>query len=97
MLRDNAREFFAGECPMALVRRADENGHRLRRGFWSKLAAQGYTGITFDEEYGGVGLGIVELVLLMEEAGRALLPGPLFRLSRWRAPRSTHAAAESSK
>ena len=45
---------------------------------WRKLAAQGYTGIIFDEEYGGVGLGMVELVLLMEEAGRALLPGPLF-------------------
>ncbi len=45
---------------------------------WSKLAAQGYTGIIFDEAYGGVGLGVVELVLLMEEAGRALLPGPFF-------------------
>jgi len=39
---------------------------------------QGYTGIIFPEEYGGVGLGKVELMLLMEETGRALLPGPLF-------------------
>src|SRR5208282_2323496 len=45
---------------------------------WSKLTEQGYTGIIFPEAYGGVGLGKVELVLLMEEAGRALLPGPLF-------------------
>jgi alkylation response protein AidB-like acyl-CoA dehydrogenase len=45
---------------------------------WSKLAAQGYTGIIFAEESEGVGLGLVELLLLMEEAGRALLPGPLF-------------------
>ena len=45
---------------------------------WSKLASQGYTGIIFDEAYEGVGLGLVELALLMEEAGRALLPGPLF-------------------
>jgi alkylation response protein AidB-like acyl-CoA dehydrogenase len=43
-----------------------------------KLAEQGYTGIIFPEEYGGVGLGKVELMLLMEEAGRALLPGPFF-------------------
>jgi len=45
---------------------------------WAKLAEQGYTGIIFPEELGGVGLGIVELILLMEEAGRALLPGPFF-------------------
>ena len=45
---------------------------------WRKLADQGYTGIIFPEEYGGVGLGQVELILLMEEAGRALLPGPFF-------------------
>jgi alkylation response protein AidB-like acyl-CoA dehydrogenase len=47
-------------------------------GLWTKLADQGYTGIIFPEEYGGVGLGKVELILLMEEAGRALLPGPFF-------------------
>src|SRR2546427_11213448 len=45
---------------------------------WWKLAEQGYTGIIFPEEYGGGGLGKVELILMMEEAGRALLPGPLF-------------------
>jgi alkylation response protein AidB-like acyl-CoA dehydrogenase len=45
---------------------------------WLKLVEQGYTGIIFSEEYGGIGLGKVELVLLMEEAGRALLPGPFF-------------------
>jgi alkylation response protein AidB-like acyl-CoA dehydrogenase len=64
ILRDSAREFFAGECAPAVVRRL--------------IAAQGYTGIIFDERYGGVGLGLVELALLMEEAGRVLLPGPLF-------------------
>src|SRR4029077_19817417 len=41
-----------------------------------KLADQGYTGIIYAEEYDGVVLGKVELMLLMEEAGRALLPGP---------------------
>src|SRR5262249_62428065 len=43
-----------------------------------KLAAQGYRAIIVDEAPGGVGLGIVVLGLLMEEAGRAPLPGPLF-------------------
>jgi alkylation response protein AidB-like acyl-CoA dehydrogenase len=78
ILRDSAREFFAGECPPATVRRVMETETAHDAALWSQLAAQGYTGITFDEDHGGVGLGVVELVLLMEEAGRALLPGPLF-------------------
>jgi len=78
ILRDSAREFFAGECPMAFVRRAAESTTAYDLQLWAKLAAQGYTGIIVDEAYGGVGLSIVDLVLLMEEAGRALLPGPLF-------------------
>jgi alkylation response protein AidB-like acyl-CoA dehydrogenase len=78
MLRDSAREFLAGECPMAFVRRAAESANACDLNLWAKLAAQGYTGIIVDEAHGGVGLGIVELALLMEEAGRALLPGPLF-------------------
>lgn len=78
ILRDSAREFFAGECPMAVVRRLMETSTADDAALWSKIAAQGYTGIIFDEEYGGIGLGVVELALLMEEAGCALVPGPLF-------------------
>jgi alkylation response protein AidB-like acyl-CoA dehydrogenase len=77
-LRDSARKFFAGECPIAEVRRLMETDTAFDSNLWAKLAAQGYTGIIFPEEFGGVGLGIVELILLMEEAGRALLPGPFF-------------------
>ena len=78
MLKDNARKFFAGECPMEEVRRLMETDTAYDASLWTKMAEQGYTGIIFPEEYGGVGLGKVELALLMEEAGRALLPGPLF-------------------
>ncbi|PYT81883.1 MAG: acyl-CoA dehydrogenase [Acidobacteria bacterium] len=77
-LRDSARKFFAAECPIAEVRRLMETDTAFDADLWSKLSEQGYTGIIFPEEFGGVGLGIVELVLLMEEAGRALLPGPFF-------------------
>ncbi len=78
ILKDSARKFFAGECPMEEVRRLMETDTAYDEGLWTKLAEQGYTGIIFPEEYGGVGLGKVELILLMEEAGRALLPGPFF-------------------
>src|SRR3954447_25296650 len=76
ILQDSAREFFAGEVPIARVRRLVETNTADDPTLWKKLADQGYTGITSPEEHGGVGLGAVELILLMEEAGRALLPGP---------------------
>jgi alkylation response protein AidB-like acyl-CoA dehydrogenase len=77
-LKDSARKFFAGECPSAEMRRLMETDTAYDAALWAKLTDQGYTGIIFPETYGGVGLGKVELMLLMEEAGRALLPGPFF-------------------
>ena len=77
-LKESARKFFAGECPMAEVRRLMETDTAYDPKLWAKLVEQGYTGIIFPEEFGGVGLGTLELIVLMEEAGRALLPGPFF-------------------
>jgi alkylation response protein AidB-like acyl-CoA dehydrogenase len=78
ILKDTARKFFAGESPIAAVRKAMETGTAYDAALWTKLSEQGFTGIITPEEYGGMGLGKVELVLLMEEAGYALLPGPFF-------------------
>ena len=77
-LKDSARKFFAGECPSAEMRRLMETDTAYDAALWSKITEQGYTGIIFPEACGGVGLGKFELMLLMEEAGRALLPGPFF-------------------
>lgn len=78
ILKQNARQFFAGECPMTHVRHLAESKQPYDAALWSKMAAQGYTGVIFPEKYDGLGLGKVELILLMEEAGRALLPGPFW-------------------
>jgi alkylation response protein AidB-like acyl-CoA dehydrogenase len=78
LLEDSARKFFATECPMAHVRRLMETDTAYDGALWSKMTEQGFTGIIFPEEYDGAGLGTVELILLMEETGRALLPGPFF-------------------
>jgi alkylation response protein AidB-like acyl-CoA dehydrogenase len=77
-LKNSARKFFAGECPSTEMRRLTETDTAYDGTLWSKLTDQGYTGIIYPESYGGVGLGKVELMLLMEEAGRALLPGPFY-------------------
>ena len=78
ILKDNARKFFSVECPTAEVRRLMETDTAYDPALWSKMAEQGFTGIIFPEEAGGLGLGKVELILLMEEMGYALVPGPFF-------------------
>jgi alkylation response protein AidB-like acyl-CoA dehydrogenase len=45
---------------------------------WRKMEEQGWMGLALPERYGGVGLGFMELALLLEEMGRVLLPGPFF-------------------
>jgi alkylation response protein AidB-like acyl-CoA dehydrogenase len=77
-LKDSARKFFAGECPGSEMRRLMETETAYDPQLWAKLTDQGYTGIIFPEEFGGLAFGQVELMLLMEESGRALLPGPFF-------------------
>jgi alkylation response protein AidB-like acyl-CoA dehydrogenase len=76
VLKNSAREFFSAECPIAEVRRLMETSTAYDAGLWRKMAHQGWTGIVFDEEYGGLGLGLVEMAVALEEMGRALLPGP---------------------
>jgi alkylation response protein AidB-like acyl-CoA dehydrogenase len=78
VLKNSAREFFSAECPNAEVRRLMENPTAYDAALWQKMAHQGWTGMVFDEEYGGLGLGLVEMAVALEEMGRALLPGPYF-------------------
>ena len=78
ILKDNARRFFSAECPITEVRRLMASDTAYDPHLWKKMAEQGFTGIIFPEEFGGLGLGKVELALLMEEMGYALVPGPFF-------------------
>ncbi|MFD8235001.1 acyl-CoA dehydrogenase family protein [Streptomyces sp. NPDC059696] len=52
-------------------------GPRVDRGLWRGLGELGFFALRLPEAEGGVGLGLPEAVLVFEEAGRALLPGPL--------------------
>jgi hypothetical protein len=75
-VKDAAREFFSKELPMPEVRKLIETDTAFDRTLWKKIAEQGYTGMIFPEAYDGVGLGPVEMAAVMEEMGRALVPGP---------------------
>ena len=78
MLRNSAREFLEAECPTSYVRDMELDERGYSPDMWNAMAEMGWLGLPFPEEYGGEGLGFVELAVLLEEMGSALLPGPYF-------------------
>ena len=78
LLRSTARKFFENECGSDTVRRLMETPEGISPDLWTKLAEQGWLGLVYPEAYAGMGLGLVDLVVLMEEMGRAVVPGPYF-------------------
>jgi alkylation response protein AidB-like acyl-CoA dehydrogenase len=76
LLRETARKFLDSECDSRFVRARIAEPAAVTDEFWKKLADQGWLGIVYPEEVGGSGLGLVDLVVLMEEMGRRTMPGP---------------------
>ena len=76
MLRSSARGFLEKENPRQLLRgmAADVAGYSPE--LWRKMAGLGWLGLTLPAEYGGAGGSFLDLMVLLEECGRALLPGP---------------------
>jgi alkylation response protein AidB-like acyl-CoA dehydrogenase len=78
LLRSTARKFFDNECTSETVRKLMDGPEGMTPDLWKKIAEQGWTGLIFPDEHGGMGLGFVDLVVLMEEMGRSVVPGPFF-------------------
>lgn len=78
MLKNTARDFLEAECPDTYVRAMEEDQRGYTPEMWRKLVEQGWLGLIFPERYGGVGLDFLDLSILLEEMGRAMLPGPFF-------------------
>src|SRR5215470_18487106 len=96
MLRSSAREFLARQCPSSYVRRMMEAEDAWDPAFWARLAEMGWTGLGIPEEYGGVGT-FLDLVVILEEAGRALLPGPYFSTMGLAVPALLEAGSDVQK
>jgi alkylation response protein AidB-like acyl-CoA dehydrogenase len=76
LLKNAARDFLEKECPDTFVREMEEDERGYTPEFWQKMAAQGWQGIVIPEQYGGTGMSFTDLIVLLEEFGRALVPGP---------------------
>src|SRR5438093_12818492 len=78
MLRKSARDFLAKECPMTYVRQMMEDEQGFRDEQWRKMAELGWMGLILPEAHGGAGLDFVDMIVVLEEMGRVVLPGPFF-------------------
>ncbi len=97
MLRDAARRFLADNCPTTFVRRmmADDSAHDPV--FWKKLSELGWPGLLIPENYGGQGGTFLDMTVVLEEAGKALLPGPFFTASILGASAMVEGGSEAMK
>ena len=78
-LRRLVRRFLEERSPMTEVRRLMETSEGFDRDVWSQMANQlGLQSLIVPEAYGGAGFSFVELVVVLEETGAALLGAPLF-------------------
>ena len=89
-LRASVRAFLARECPIGLVRGAVERGERADT-LWHHMVELGWPGLTLAADHGGVGLGFVEVAVVVEELGRVIAPGPFLATATQFAPVVRHA------
>jgi alkylation response protein AidB-like acyl-CoA dehydrogenase len=78
MLRELSREFLAREASPRMTRAVMEDALGYSENTWHHMAEMGLQGLSIEPRYGGQGLGMIDLALVLEEMGRAAYPGPYF-------------------
>src|SRR3982074_3428105 len=81
MLRGLTREFLSRESAPRAVRTLMEDPRGFSDATWQQMADMGLPGLAIDAGYGGQGLGMIELALVLDEMGRAAYPGRYFAAS----------------
>jgi len=78
LIKSSAREFLEKEYPKDVVRQLEESEEGYSPELWEKTAELGWIGLNIPEEYEGMGMDYLDLVILLEEIGGNLMPGPFF-------------------
>jgi alkylation response protein AidB-like acyl-CoA dehydrogenase len=96
--RETLRRFLADHAPMAEVRRAMETAEGFDPALWKRMAKElGLQGVHLSEAYGGQGFSFLELGIVQEELGRALVPTPYFSTVCLAANAILNAGSESER
>jgi alkylation response protein AidB-like acyl-CoA dehydrogenase len=75
-LKTSAREFLAGECPTTFVRKVMASEDGAAPELYAQIAKLGWHGLIIPEKFGGAGLAMLDMAVLLEEQGYAAMPGP---------------------
>jgi len=73
-----ARRFCENETPIAYVRTMFSEPRGFTDEIWSKMADMGWMAMRVPEAYGGLGMELMDMAVILEEMGRAVVPGPFF-------------------
>jgi alkylation response protein AidB-like acyl-CoA dehydrogenase len=76
-IKATARDFLAARYKSERIRELAQSETGFEQSDWEEMAGLGWPGLALPEEWGGQGLGIVDLAVLFEEMGYALAPSPL--------------------
>ena len=76
MVKNAAREFLEGECPPSLARDMEVDDLGYPPELWRQMAQLGWLGMSLPESFGGQGLPLTYLGIIIEEMGRAIAPVP---------------------
>ncbi len=78
MLKKMARDFLTNKFPKTLVKEIEESELGYSPGLWREMAELGWIGLAIPGKYGGGDMSFIDLAVLLEEMGKACLPGPYF-------------------
>jgi len=78
MLKKMARDFLTDKFPKTVVKELEGSELGYSPELWKEMAGLGWMGLVLPEKYGGSGMGFLDLAVLLEEMGKACLPGPFF-------------------
>ncbi|TMK60945.1 MAG: acyl-CoA dehydrogenase [Actinobacteria bacterium] len=95
-LREQARNFLEKECPISLVRAVVEDGTDAGA-LWESMVRLDWPALTVPEDSGGLGLGYVELAVVLEELGRVIAPGPFLATVSQFIPAVREAATDAQR
>jgi alkylation response protein AidB-like acyl-CoA dehydrogenase len=97
MLRDSARGFCEKMSPMGFVLEMEKDEKGYTPELWNGMAELGWMGLMIPEEYGGIGMGFLDMAVLLEELGRMCVPGPFFSTAICGALTIMNAGSEDQK
>ncbi|MEA1959285.1 MAG: acyl-CoA dehydrogenase family protein [Chloroflexota bacterium] len=97
MLRNSARDFLSTECDKMKVREIEEGDLGYSPEIWGKTAELGWQGLMIPDEYDGMGMGLIDLVVIFEEIGYNILPSPFLATVALATPPIVEAGSEEMK